>query len=432
MPYGAEEHIHNATLRESVYRRDHSSGLPVYFCPKPGFQKRYACYATRFGSIDLAFERAGAGRVDVPAGIAHFLEHKLFEGEECNAFERFSKFGASSNAYTGFTVTNYLFSCSRDFVENLKLLISFVQEPFFTAENVEKEKGIIGQEIQMYDDDPGWQIYMNLMRGLYQKHPVREDIAGTIESISGIDKALLDRCYETFYHPENMILFATGDEDRESFFSLVDAELSKKEFEPLGALDRHLPAEPDAVAAPNTEVAMSVSMPRVLLGFKDHEAGVGGADLLERELATDVLLEMLFGRSAPLYQRLYEAELIDESFGASYTGYLEMGHSLVSGDTPNPAALVGEIEKELDRVRREGIPRADFERQKRAAMGSFFRNFNSLEFIANNYCAYRFCDIDLFDSVDALHELSFERTMERLESHLVSGGMAVSSVVPNG
>ena len=194
MTFGPETPITNETLKETVYRRVHSSGLPVYFCAKPGFQKRYACFATHFGSIDSKFSRGGKPAIEVPDGVAHFLEHKLFEGEAGNAMEEFSKRGAASNAYTSFNTTNYLFSCADGFYDHLERLIRFVQEPFFTEENVEKEKGIIGQEIKMYEDSAGWKVYFNLLESLYQNHPVQKDIAGTVESISGISPELLYTC----------------------------------------------------------------------------------------------------------------------------------------------------------------------------------------------------------------------------------------------
>ncbi len=431
MAFSKEEHFRNDTLKESVYLRTHSSGLPVYFCPKPGFRKRYACYATRFGSVDSSFRANGEERAEVPDGIAHFLEHKLFEGEDCNAFEKFSKYGASSNAYTGFTVTNYLFSCANDFFENLELLISFVREPYFTDENVEKEKGIIGQEIRMYDDDPGWRVFFNLLEALYYEHPIKKDIAGTTESIAKISKDLLYRCYSTFYQPANMILFAIGDESRDEFFAKTDEALGKLP-EPARAatIERFFPAEPRAAAQRRRSLAMPVSMPRLLVGFKDNDFGYGGRRFLTRELATDVLLEILFGKASLFFQRLYEEKLIDDSFSSSYTGYVEAGHSLVGGETPDPERLAGEIEREVARVRRDGVPKADFERMKRAVMGRFFHSFNSLEFIANNYCAYRFCDVNLFDIIDVFHALSLADLERRLHDHLAADSMAISIILP--
>lgn len=430
MAFGPETEIHNDTLRETLYRRVHASGLPVYFCPKPGFQKRYACFATRFGSIDSSFRRGTGQIVTVPDGVAHFLEHKLFEGEHGNALEEFSKRGASSNAYTGFNTTNYLFSCADGFYDHLERLIRFVQSPYFTDENVEKEKGIIGQEIKMYEDSPGWRVYFNLLEGLYQVHPVRKDIAGTVETISGIDAALLNECYETFYHPENMILFAIGDEDREEYYTRVDAVLSEHTWEPLGSLERIFPEEPPAVARRRVEEHMVVSMPRVIVGFKDVHPGLPGPELFTRELSADILLELIFGQATEFYRGLYESELIDDGFHGSHSALADVGHSMIGGDTPDPDRLEGAILGELERIRRDGIDTEGFERQKRALTGSFLRYFNSLEFTANHFCGYQFLGIDLLDLIDRLHAVEVGDLDRLLDEHLDPERVSTSVILP--
>ena len=430
MSFGPETPIENKTLQETVYRRVHDSGLPVYFSAKPGFQKRYACFATNFGSIDSKFARGGGSPVEVPDGVAHFLEHKLFEGKDGNAMEEFSVRGAASNAYTSFNTTNYLFSCADNFYDHLDRLIRFVQEPYFTEENVEKEKGIIGQEIKMYEDSAGWRAYFNLLESLYQSHPVRKDIAGTVETISGITPELLMTCYETFYHPENMILFAIGDEDRDTYFSAVDKTLSERTWSPLGSLERFFPEEPTAVNERKHVEKMVVSMPRILVGFKDLHYGIPGPELLTRELAADILLELVFGQATDFYRRLYEAQLIDDGFSGSHSAMRDIGHSLIGGETPDPDRLEAEILGEIDRVRREGVSADGFERQKRSVMGSFLRYFNSLEFTANHYCGYQFLGIDLLDIIDRLHALELSDLEKLCAEHLDPERVATSVIVP--
>lgn len=428
---GAETRIHNDTLREEVYLRHHESGLPVYFCPKPGFQKRYACFATHYGSIDSAFRKAGAAALEVPDGIAHFLEHKVFEREESNALELFSKRGASCNAYTSYSVTNYLFSCSDRFFENLDLLIEFVLTPHITEENVEKEKGIIGQEIKMYDDHAGWRSFTSLLTALYQNHPVRKDIAGTTETIAGIDRDVLYTCHRSFYRPGNMVLFGIGDEDREEFFARVDDRLAQfPDWDDSSEVERIYPEEPETVATENVTSVMEVSMPRLLVGIKDKTQSLEGSEFLAQELVTDILLELTFGRSSGFYQTLYEKKLIDDGFSASYSAYGDVAFSLIGGDTPDPEALTAEVRSEIERVRRDGFSEADFERQKRAAMGSFVRYFNSLEFTANNFCSYRFHGVNLFDIIDILHKVTFEDLKRRLDEHYRTDRMATSIVMP--
>ncbi len=430
MAFAEEISITNDTLRETIYKRVHQSGLPVYFCRKAGFQKRYACFATHFGSIDAKFRRGSRPLVEVPDGVAHFLEHKLFEGKEGNAMEEFSKSGAASNAYTSFNATNYLFSCAEGFFGHLERLIRFVQEPYFTEENVEKEKGIIGQEIKMYEDSAGWRAYFNLLEAMYQRHPVRKDIAGTIESISGITPELLYTCYETFYHPENMILFAIGDEDKEAFFDHIDAILSEKSWEPLGSLERIFPEEPQSITQRRVEERMVVSAPRLIVGFKDLHPGIPGPELLKRELAADVLLELVFGQATDFYQRLYEQHLVDDGFSGSHSAMRDIGHSLVGGETPDPARLEGEILSEVERIRQVGVAQVDFERQKRALMGSFFRYFNSLEFTANHFCGYQFLGIDLLDIIDTLHRLELSDLERLTQEHLDPERVSTSVILP--
>lgn len=428
---GPEEEIRNDTLRERIYLRHHESGLPVYFCPKPGFQKRYACFATNYGSIDSRFRAASGQEVIVPDGVAHFLEHKVFEREDGNALEIFSRRGASCNAYTSYSVTNYLFSCSRGFYENLDLLVDFVLGPYITEDNVEKEKGIIAQEIQGYDDHPGWRVFTNLLEALYHDHPVRKDIAGTVDTIAKIDRDVLYTCHQSFYHPENMILFGIGDEDRNEFFDHVDSNLSQRtDWRSPGAVERHRFTEPDSVFQESITATMEVSMPRLYVGFKDRRAGSRGTEFLALELVSDILLELIFGKATPFFERMVQRKLIDDGFSSHYSAYGDVGFSLVGGETAEPEALAGEILDEVDRVRRDGIEERDFERQKRSLTGSFLRYFNSLEFTADNFCSYRFHDVNLFDLIDVLHGLEFPQVLDRLDEHLRRDAAASSIIQP--
>ena len=282
----------------------------------------------------------------------------------------------------------------------------------------------------MYEDSPGWRVYFNLLEALYREHPVRKDIAGTVETISGITPELLMTCYETFYHPENMILFAIGDEDRDAFYERVDPVLSERSFAPLGTLERFFPEEPAAVNERRVEERMVVSMPRVIIGFKDVHAGIPGRTLLARELAADILLELVFGQATEFYRRLYESQLIDDGFHGSHSALGDVGHSLIGGETPDPARLEAEVLGEIERVRRDGVAQEDFERQKRALMGSFIRYFNSLEFTANHFCGYRFLGIDLLDIIDALHALELADLDRLCQEHLDPSRVATSAILP--
>ncbi|MEM7166898.1 MAG: pitrilysin family protein [Planctomycetota bacterium] len=433
MYQGTEEVLHNETLRETVYKRTHETGLPVYFCHKPGFQKRYACFATHYGSVDTAFSAPGLGRQQVADGVAHFLEHKVFEREDGNALELFSKRGAACNAYTSYAVTNYLFSCGDGFFDHLGALVDFVLTPYITDENVEKEKGIIGQEIRMYEDHAGWRIFTNLMAGLYQNHPVRNDIAGTVESIAELNTESLYACHRSFYHPGNMIAFGIGDEDRERFFETMDASLARHpEWAAVEGVEKHYPDEPASIADANRVLEMEVSMPQLLVGIKDRSAGKTGRAFLKQELVTDILLEIVFGKASAIYQQLYADKLIDESFSTHYSAYGNIGFSVIGGDTEDPEKLANAVRGEIEAARDRGVSAEDFERQKRASMGSFFRMFNSLDFTANNFCTYRFYGVDLFDIIDVLHSIEISDLTDRLSEHFCVDAVSTSAVIPKG
>ncbi|PKM80037.1 MAG: peptidase M16, partial [Firmicutes bacterium HGW-Firmicutes-13] len=302
-----ERRIENETLKETVYADTLFPGLEVFVLPKKGYNKKYASFATKFGSIDSKFYVGKNGGVlEVPDGVAHFLEHKLFEEEGGNVFDEFGRLGASANAYTNFNMTNYLFSSTDNFEECFELLLNFVQKPYFTKESVEKEKGIIEQEIRMYQDNPGWRIFFNLLGLLYRVHPVRKDIAGTVESIQEIDENVLYKCYQTFYHPSNMALFVVGDLDAPKIIEQVKVNLEKRNYEVLGEIKRIYPEEPAGIAKRVAEENMEVSQPLLNLGFKDRNIGFTGRDLLKKEISTELLLEIIFGKSSGLYDKLYD------------------------------------------------------------------------------------------------------------------------------
>ena len=287
------ERITDKILGESYLKVEHPSGLKIYLAKKSGFSSYYAIFGTAYGSIDTCFSRNGGKAVSVPEGIAHFLEHKLFESEELDAFQLFSKTGAYANAYTSFDRTCYLFGCSSKFEENLKILLEFVQSPYFTAETVKKEQGIIGQEIVMYEDDPEWRVMFNLLKILYHKHPVRIDIAGTVESISHIDDKLLYECYNTFYNLSNMFLCLVGDFDEEEILHIIDENLKVGE---KVEIKRETAAEDDSIVEGYTEQKLAVANPLFMIGFKDKSnSGYVG---LRRRVAMDILLEMLCGTAS--------------------------------------------------------------------------------------------------------------------------------------
>jgi len=385
--------------------------MEVYVLPKPGYIKKYAIFSTHFGSIDNRYRVEGSAEVQqLPDGVAHFLEHKLFEDERGNVFDRFAQLGASANAFTSFTHTTYLFSCTSFFKENFELLLDFVQEPYFTEETVRKEQGIIGQEIQMYEDHPQWKVFKNLLGALYQEHPVRNDIAGTRESIARINPELLYRCYRTYYHPSNMAVFVVGDVEPEEVAEQVRSNLQRRSYQPMGEIQRLYPEEPPEINRPRVTEELTVSEPIIYIGFKDPEVvRLQGDQLFLQEITMELLLEIIFGRSEPLYNQLYQEGLIDERFEAGYTAEQTYGYALIGGETRDPEQLYQRVLEALKSIQERGISREQFERHRRNLQGSFIRQFNSLEFIANNFLGYRFKGSDFFRFPELLQQVTLEQ-----------------------
>jgi predicted Zn-dependent peptidase len=424
--------IENNTLQEKLYHYRVDPGLDLYVLPRPGYRKKYAIFSTRFGSIDNKFRIEPEQEfTDLPDGVAHFLEHKLFEDEGGNVFDRFAALGASANAYTSFTQTTYLFSCTERFAENFGVLLDFVQEPYFTEQTVQKEQGIIGQEIKMYEDHPHWRVFFNLLESLYQNHPVRNDIAGTVESISRITPELLYSCYNTFYHPSNMAVFVVGDLDPQQVYSQTTENLAARNYSPLGAIVRSFPVEPPEVLKRKAEQQLVVSEPLVFIGYKDIAVEhLKGRELMRREILMELVLDILFGTSEKLYNDLYRDDLIDENFGAEYTAESYYGYVMIGGETKDPDQLCERIMSVIENVSKEGIDQEQFERHRRKILGGYIRRFNSLEFIANNFLAYRFRETDLFELPSILQEVKLEEVLALAAENLNPKRHAVSLILP--
>lgn len=421
----------NNKINEELFFYESESGLKVYLMPKSGYMKKYAVFATQYGSNDNKFIPIGEKEaIEVPEGIAHFLEHKLFEEPDENIFDKFSEFGASVNAYTNFNQTAYLFSCTDNFYENLELLIKFVQNPYFTDENVEKEKGIIAQEIKMYEDNPGWKVFFNCLTGMYHNHPVKTDIAGTVESIRKIDKEILYTCYNTFYHPKNMVLFLVGDISFEEVVKVVDSSEKKDIKLDVEEITRIYPEEPKEIKEKYIEEKLVTSIPIFIIGFKDDELGLEGKELVKREIVTNILLEMLFGKSSKFYQELYSEGLIDASFGGQYVGHKNYGHSIVAGQSYKPEVVLERINTYLEEIRNEGLNEEDFERIKNKDIGSNIMGFNSVEFIANNFINYFFLDFLFLDYLDVYDSISFEDALNRFNKHYRKDNYTLSVIKP--
>ena len=416
-------------LREEIWSSRLACGLRALVVPKPGISKKIAVFATRYGSIDLVFSPApGAPPAPTPPGIAHFLEHQLFKKQDIDVLMEFGRFGASSNAFTDYTSTTYYFSGTERFEESLDLLVRLVYAPHFTDDGVAKEKLIIEQEQKMYDDQPDYRIYKNLMAALYREHPVRIDIGGSVETIQKIDTQLLASCYRRFYHPTNMWFVACGDLDPAAVFRRLDKAMPPDRFA-AGAdpIARSFPDEPPEPGRPLVRESAVVSRPRVLLGFKDLDLS---GPLLDRELSTSVLLDNLFGPTSAFHAKWYRQGLIDETFSASYTAENEFGTTLIGGETDEPERLAEEIRKELRRATRARLKRRDVDRARRKRLGRYLRSFDSPDGIGFMVLGFSMKGLNVFEFPAALSRLTPGRLEDRLRSHLREDRAAVSIMEP--
>ncbi|AEE97285.1 EF-P 5-aminopentanol modification-associated protein YfmH [Mahella australiensis] len=423
--------IENSAIEERIYKYKLDNGLTVFIMPKPGYTKQFAIYATNYGSNDIKF-LSGKHRepIEVPCGIAHFLEHKLFEEQGGSIFERFSALGAQANAFTNFNMTAYLFSSTDKFYDCLELLLGFVNRPYFTDENVEKEKGIIAQEIRMYEDNPAWRVYFNLLGALYKNHPVKNDIAGTVESITGITKEQLYLCYETFYHPDNMAIFIIGDIDKEQVIKTVKRSFKDKNMSRRGDIKRIYPDEPMDVAQPLVKQQLAVAIPMFYIGFKDSDTGMSGNKLMKKDIVTGVLLNMLIGKSSDTYQSLYKDGLINATFEKDYTGEIHYGFSLMGGESQRPLKVQDRIMEAINNYKQSGLNVNDLDRVKRKMLGDFLMSLNRIDGIASAYIAATFKDINLLDYPKVLDDVKISDVEERLRQHFDEKYCAISIIEP--
>lgn len=425
------EKIYYQTLKETLFHEKLENGLEVYLLPKIGFEKTYGLFSTRFGSIDTTFVPLGQKEmIKVEDGIAHFLEHKMFDMENGDAADEFAKLGASSNAFTSSSRTAYLFSTTTNENDCVELLLDFVQSLNITDESVEKEKGIICQEIKMYDDDPGWNVSFNAIKAMYVNHPVRVDIAGSVDSVYKITKEELYKCYNTFYNPGNMALFVIGDLEAEEFFENVKKankyDMAKMDHE----ITRIYPEEPTYVNKKEIITQAPISMPIFNIGFKDDKVNIKGKELLRYEVITDILNDMLFRRGSELYEDLYMKGLINRSFGAGFTSQIDYSFTTIGGESKQPKEVKKIIFEYIDKYKKEGLDRETFERVKKSSIGNFIKYFDSLTFIANNFIFYKFKDINLLDYVEVIKEVTFEEVQQRLEDHFREDNCVISIVEP--
>ncbi len=396
-------------LGESLYTQTLSNGLRVMVAPKPGFSRKVAYFVTDYGAVHTRFSLEGTDYT-VPDGVAHYLEHKLFDLPGRDVSAEFAAMGAVVNAFTSYDVTAYYFSGTEHFDDCLRLLLEFVSTPYFTEESVQKEQGIIGQEIDMNLDEPGTQVFENLMKSMYASHPVRQPILGTRESIAQITPQILQLCHRAFYTPENMLLCVVGDVDPETVCTAA-LEVLGPDRRPVGRKAAFLP-EPDTCLLPECRGRMELPMPTFCLGFKGRHPGTGEA-AIRQEMVGYLASELLFGESSQLYLQMYEQGLIDSSFGGGYETLDGCAMLTCGGDSEDAQAIRSLVLDRAAQLIREGIDEAALLRLKRSAMGQRLRNLDSFDSTCFRLCAYAMSDFDYFrfpeiyDSINSREILDF-------------------------
>ena len=369
------EKLEFARARETMAHEKLENGLHVFVFPKPEFQKGYAFFTTNYGGMDMRFRLDGEWH-DTPAGVAHYLEHKMFDTKEGNALQQLAANGASPNAFTSNAITGYYFESTEKFEENLKILLSFVSVPYFTKESVDKEQGIIGQEIGMIEDDPDWKVFTNLMSALYRHHPIRVSVAGSVESISHITAETLYACHKAFYDPANMVLCVAGNVDPARICAAA-REILPTQAGPIAEKD-YGPAEPETAAEHLKEERMAVSSPIFQLGYKG-DAPERGEKGMRQQLLGELACEVLLGNSTPLYARLYREGLINRNFSYGYDDAPGCAFLAAGGESRDPEAVRDAVEAEARRIDREGVDPALWERVKKGVYGGKMRGLNSFE-----------------------------------------------------
>ncbi|MBP1047020.1 insulinase family protein [Enterococcus sp. BWM-S5] len=414
-------------INEVLYTEVLDNGLTVYLLPKNDYHKTYGLFTTNYGSIDNEFVPLGSSEFTrVPDGIAHFLEHKMFEKEDGDVFQAFGRQGASANAFTSFTKTSYLFSTTDQVEKNLETLLNFVQEPYFTKETVDKEKGIIGQEIQMYRDDSDWRLFFGILGNLYPKHPLHIDIAGTVESIDQITAEDLYTCYHTFYHPSNMTLFVVGKMEPEEMMAFIRENQGKKSFEKAVPIKRHFPSETAAEIVRESSITMPVQRKKVLVGLKGlDEVPEDGAALLKYKTAMNLLLQLLFGNTSQNYLNLYNAGLLDDSFSYEFSLDRSFHFADFGGDSDQPEKLADEIEKILLSYEESTeLTETNLNLLKKKMIGKHFQSLNSLEYIANQFSQSLFGELTLFDMLSVIDDIQLADIKEAAKAFVKEDGLS--------
>ena len=418
--------IEDSKVKEKLYLEKLENGLTIMIIPKKGIQKKYIMWGTNYGSNDSKFIVPGESEeTEVPKGVAHFLEHKMFEQESgINSLDTLTALGVDANAYTTNDHTAYLFGCTENFYPALDELMDYVQHPYFTDENVEKEKGIIGQEIMMYDDYPEWKVYLNAMEAMYHEHPVKLDITGTIETISHIDKEILYKCYNTFYNPSNMAMVVCGDFEPEQLLEEIKKRLIEKKAN--GEIKRIYPVEQEDIVKEKIEQNMDVSQPLFTIGIKDKVADV--KERVRKHIAIEILLNMIIGKSSKLYKELYDEGLLFAVPSLDYEFARGYAHVLITGQSPEPEKVYEKFKKAVEEMKASTIDTKEFNRIKKRIYGEYVKEYNDVEDIARMFLADYFKEINSFDYLEEISTIN-EQYVEQILKQVFDDKKMVISVI---
>lgn len=395
-------------LGENTFSTTLSNGLKIYICKKKDFSKKIGMFGTKYGSVINDFIDITTGqRTKVPDGIAHFLEHKLFEKEGANALDLFSKMGVSSNAYTSFDQTVYFFETSEKFDESIAMLVKLIKEPYFTDENVAKEQGIIGQEISMYDDNPNFMVYFNTLRAMYQKNPVRIDIAGTIESISHITKDMLYTCYNTFYSPQNMFFVVVGDVDVEKTIELIEENIKKYENNiPKTEIVTYMEEEPKEIAQKEILQKMDIYLPQLCIGYKLDLAD--GKNIVKNECMVSILSDMYFSKQSEFFEKEYNEGKVNDSIDMQYEGSNSFSHIIISTTAVNIDEVEKDILEYMEKIKNEPIDKELFEIVKRKKIGEMILASDNLSVSYRRIIDSILNDVDVYTDIEMLKSITIE------------------------
>ena len=424
--YKDMEKIYNSKVKETLYSEKLENGLTVMIIPKKGIQKKYIIWGTHYGSMDNKFIVPGENEItEVPEGVAHFLEHKLFEQENgVNSLDRLTSIGVDANAYTTNDHTAYLFECTDHFYEALDEFMDYVQNPYFTNENVEKEKGIISQEIKMDDDYPDWKVYFNALKAMYKNNPIRIEIAGSVESITEIDKDILYKCYNTFYNPSNMCMVISGDFEPDKLLEDIKKRLIKKEVN--GEVKRIFDKEQDEIVKEYIEQDMKVSRPLYTIAIKCNELDI--IEKVKTSVAIEIILYMLIGKSSKLYKELYQ----DGNISNQPSGYFEYGdnyaHIMISGTCKDPKELYKKFKEKVQELKNNGLNEDDFKRVSKMIYGDYIKEYNDVSEIARMFLADFMRGINSFEYLDAIDRIDINYLNETLNNYFKEDKMILSVV----